>query len=87
NPFFAGGEPPSYENFRYLPEERFRALLAEAMPPPAKAWEKPGLRTIRESFLGEDVSRAWLRDDLGALVRRARAWGTNVIFATYPPDR
>jgi hypothetical protein len=87
NPFYAGGEPPPHNFHRYFSEEEFSSLLAEAMPPAAAAGEKPGLSTIRESFLSDDRILEWAFHDLADIIRLAREHHVPVLLLTYPPDR
>jgi hypothetical protein len=87
NPFYAGGEPPSHSFHRYFSEEEFSSLLAEAMPPAAVSGEKPGLATIRESFLSDDRILEWAFHDLVEITRFARERHVPTLLLTYPPDR
>ena len=87
DPFPAGGEPPGYEFFQFLSPSDFIFTLSAAFPPAIGNGGKPGLSTLRESFLEDEMISRWIFHDLAALVRFARGRGIPVLLATYPPDR
>ena len=88
NPFLSGGELPLYQFYGFFGEQKFRALLTEALPSAASGdAEKPGLPLLRASFLSAEDIGAWAFHDLRAIVHLARDHDVTVLLQTYPFDR